>query len=191
MDTKTITAGPGKALASFTKVKSYGSFDVEIKQGPQSDVVIEGDENIVKIVECKVEGDALIIKTTENYTTSTKLVVKVTMPAIDGLDLSGSGSINASDVSGDKLAIDLSGSGDITVNGKVRSLTADISGSGGIEASALEAEDATVDIAGSGSARVFANGALTGEISGSGDIRYKGSPKLTKDINGSGEIERM
>jgi hypothetical protein len=188
---KTISAGPGKTLASFTRVKSYGAFDVEVRQGPQSDVVIEGDENIVKIVDCTVEDDSLIIKTTEDYTTSTRLLVRVTMPAIEGLDLKGSGSIVASEVSGDKLDLELSGSGEITVHGKVRNLSADVSGSGGIKAAAVEAEDATVDISGSGSVQVFANKTLNAEISGSGDVRYKGSPTLKKDINGSGEVGPM
>lgn len=186
--TKAVAVGSGKELGAFTKVSSKGALDVEIRQGPQSDVVIEGDENIVKIVNLKVVGDTLEIDTKGNYTTSTRLVVKITMPKLDGLDLSGSGSATASGVKSDSLDLDVSGSGSVKVNGTVKRLAADVAGSGEIDASAVETEEAVVDISGSGRIKVFATKNLNVDIAGSGEVSYKGSPNLKKDITGSGKV---
>lgn len=189
--TKTVAVGSGKELGSFTKISSKGAFDVEIKQGATSDVVVEGDENIVKIVKLKVVGDTLEVDTEGNYTTSTRLVVKITMPKIEGIDLSGSGNTVASGVKADDLDIDISGSGNIKVHGSAKKITADVSGSGKIDASALESEDAIADISGSGSIKVFATKNLNVDIAGSGEVSYKGSPNLKKDITGSGEVKPL
>ena len=185
---KSVAVGSGKKLGSFTKVSSKGAFDVEIKQGSTSDVVVEGDENIVKIVKLKVVGDTLEVDTEGNYTTNTRLVVKITMPKIEGIDLSGSGNTVVSGVKADDLNLGISGSGSIKIDGTAKQITADVSGSGKIDASALESEDAIADISGSGSIKVFATKNLNVDIAGSGEVNYKGSPNLKKDITGSGEV---
>lgn len=175
----------------FTKVSSKGSFDVEIKQGSASDVVVEGDENIVKLVRLKVVGETLEIDTEGNYTTSTRLVVKITLPKIEGIDLSGSGNTTVSGVKADDLDVDISGSGNIKIDGTAKKLSASVSGSGVIDANTLEAKDADADISGSGSIKVFATKNLNVDIAGSGEVSYKGSPNLKKDITGSGEVKPL
>lgn len=189
--TKNVAVGSGKELGSFTKVSSKGALDVEIKQGANSNVVVEGDENIVKIVKLKVVGDTLEVNTEGNYTTSTRLVVKITMPKIEGIDLSGSGNTTVSGVTADDLDLDISGSGNIKIDGTAKKLSASVSGSGIIEANTLEAQDAEADISGSGSIMVFATKNLEVDIAGSGEVRYKGSPSLKKDITGSGEVVKQ
>ncbi|MBC8063435.1 MAG: DUF2807 domain-containing protein [Chlorobia bacterium] len=185
---RTVAVGKGKALESFKRVESRGSFDVEIKQGPQSDVVVEGDESIIKIVRLKVDGDTLIVDTQGSFSTSTRLVVKITMPTVEGVEMDGSGEATLTNVSGDKLDLDISGSGEIVASGKVKDLSARISGSGDIDATALESVDAKTNVSGSGSIRVFATKSLDADIAGSGGIQYKGSPQVKKDISGSGDV---
>ena len=85
----------------------------------------------------------------------------------------------------------MSGSGNITLDGKTNNLNNTISGSGGINTYNLETKNANVTISGSGDIKVFCSESLKARVSGSGDIFYKGEPKI-KDIkvSGSGKISK-
>lgn len=189
--TKSMNVGSGKELKPFTKVHSRGAFDVEIRQGTESKVDVEGDENIVKLVHFNVDGDTLEVKTEGNYTTSTRLVVKITMPKVEGFDLSGSGNADLAAIQTDDLDLDLSGSGNIKVSGSAKKLSAEVSGSGAIDTIALQVENAETDISGSGSIKVNASRNLEVDIAGSGEVKYKGNPSLKKSISGSGEANPL
>lgn len=190
-DSRVLSVGTGKALPEFTKVVANGSFEVDLKQGPQSDLEITGDDNIITALECEVKGDTLYVGVKGSYSTKLPLRLKVVCPKVEGVEVNGSGDVLISNLSGNSLDLEINGSGDIVANGRITELSIDISGSGDVDTTALESERAVVDVAGSGTVRVFATKSLTADVAGSGDIRYKGSPKIDKDIAGSGEVSPL
>jgi hypothetical protein len=186
--TRNVTVGSGKTIGDFKRIEANGAFEIEVKQGPQSDIVITGDDNLVKIVELKLDGDTLKVGTTQDYSTHNKLKLSVTMPAIEGLQVNGSGDAIISGLSGGSSSLQINGSGEIKATGSATKIDAEINGSGDIDATGVTTEEAEASISGSGTIKVNATKTLDANVTGSGEIRYKGSPKVEKNVTGSGDV---
>jgi len=184
----TRSVAVGKEIKPFTQIETNGAYELIVNQGPQSDLKITGDDNIVTAVKLTNEGDKLIIGMEDDYTSNNKLKIEVTMPTVAGIAINGSGSAKVAKVQGNDLQLAINGSGDMDVEGSVKSLDISISGSAEIDASNLQAADVQTSISGSGSIQTSAEKTLSASISGSGEIRYKGQPKVSKSIAGSGEV---
>lgn len=72
----------------------------------------------------------------------------------------------------------ISGSGNVLLNGKSGKAEYRIAGSGDINAIDLKTEDVNAHISGSGSIKCHATENLTGGVSGSGSVAYKGNPQI-------------
>ena len=178
-------------LPSFTTLQLDGSLDVIISSGERYNCIIEGDDNIVPLVITTVKNQRLHISVEKSYSTKHKLVIHLEVPEIKDIILNGSGDINLKDVTNENLSLVISGSGDITVTGKVKNLTGVIDGSGDLTLSNLEADFVIITIDGSGDAQVWANKSLKATINGSGDIIYSGNPpNVQSKVNGSGDITK-
>lgn len=176
-------------VGSFKSVKVDGSMDAVITIGKQSDLKIEGDDNVVPLVKTEIQGNTLRIYTEKGFSSQHGLKVTFTVPVLEGASLNGSGDIDVHNYQGSALDLAINGSGDIKASGHAGKLSASIRGSGDMNLYDLIAGDASVSIAGSGNANVNVTGNLDGSIAGSGDIHYKGHPKqVGKSIAGSGGI---
>ena len=103
----------------------------------------------------------------------------------------GSGDLTIRDYDQPSLALDLSGSSDVTASGRADRLSLDIAGSGDADLARLTLKDARIDIAGSGEATVAATGTVDVSIDGSGDVNLALRPaKLNSSISGSGEVHQ-
>jgi hypothetical protein len=138
--------------------------------------------------------------------------VYVTIPQIDGLSISGSGSIlsdgmiesrildvmvsgsgdvKLGDLKAEKVSATLSGSGNIHLLGKQSAdeFKAVISGSGNIKASDFPANNVDVKIVGSGNCRVNSVKKLFVRLAGSGNVSYRGNPTIDSSVAGSGTVK--
>ncbi len=106
------------------------------------------------------------------------------------LDVSGSGTIDATKLDGDALSTSISGSGTGNLAGRVDDLTISISGSGSFDGAELKAKRAKVIVSGSGDVTVNASDELDAKVSGVGTIWYIGSPKLISNVSGVGPIKQ-
>lgn len=192
-----IVVGSGKLLrenrsvSGFSSVELQGSANVDVTFGATELVVIEADDNILPLIETKVYNGQLIISTKSNTSinTANPVRVDVTMKALKGVTLSGSGNIDVAKMAGDSLTVTLPGSGKITVTGSSTAVNISLPGSGNILCSGLQAKTATVKLSGSGNVEVFASQSLDASILGSGTIRYSGNPaQVKKSVIGSGSI---
>ncbi len=213
------TIGSGKlitedrSVSDFTSIDVSCSADLQLEQGSPLKVSIEGEENIVPLIETTVSGSTLHIDTQPNtpILTTRRLIVHVTVPELDSLRLTGSGDAAVSAWKAGSLELEATGSGDIVFNTlQADSLTAHTSGSGDItirggqagsqsirtsgsgdySAGSLQGSVAEVVTTGSGDVTVWAEDKLTASSSGSGDIAYYGSPRLNEHESGSGDVYR-
>jgi Putative auto-transporter adhesin, head GIN domain len=115
-----------------------------------------------------------------SFRTSTPVVYKLTVKKLNGIALSGSGSINGKALAADSMKIESSGSGEITTAGSTDRMEVVISGSGSVHGEGLKSKDARVEIEGSGSAIVAASERLDVNINGSGNVEYIGDPKAAQ-----------
>ncbi|WP_417291597.1 GIN domain-containing protein [Corallibacter sp.] len=106
------------------------------------------------------------------------------------VSLTGSGDINLTSKN-KTLESHLTGSGDIIFKGSTKNLKVMISGSGDVNASKLISDNTVVAISGSGDVSVVSNESLKAHVSGSGDIEYSGNPKKEETkVAGSGSISK-
>jgi hypothetical protein len=192
-----IIQGSGKVtsetrnVSGFTGIDLRGSPDVDVAFGEPEAVVVEAEDNIVPLIETKVENNQLVIglKNNTSISTTKPIRVHVTMKSLDAITLGGSGSVTASNLNGDAIKLDLSGSGNINLSGTVQSANITLGGSGNVTCDQLKANSVKVEVSGSGNAKVYASDSLEARISGSGSIHYSGNPaQISKNDTGSGSI---
>lgn len=199
-------------LAGFTKVSFGVSGDLYINFGTEFKVELEGEKALLDDIVTEVSGGKLVIKK-ENWrlNMNEKVTVYITMPAIKGLvvsgsgkalikdavktdnlelSVSGSGKLVTEDIAATNLNCSISGSGDIILGGRGNVTNADISisGSGNFNGEPLKIGAVKVVISGSGSCTCNVTESLKASVSGSGNVNYLGNPKVDARVSGSGRI---
>jgi Putative auto-transporter adhesin, head GIN domain len=194
-----VTTGSGnvvsesRTVSGFTKIDLSGAGDVIIEQNGTEALTIEAEDNLIPKLTSEVVNGTLRLGEKSNLTIHlTKPVTyRVSMKDISGLMISGSGTVTAATITAPSLAVDLSGSGKITVGGTVDQQDLAISGSGEYQAKDLQTKIASVEISGSGNATVTVNDKLDAQISGSGQLTYYGNPpQVTQEVSGSGRVTK-
>jgi len=192
-----IVNGSGKAatdtrsVSGFSSVEMSGSGELKIEQTGTESLAISADDNILEYVTSNVRGGQLILGMKNgSFSTSTPVVYKLTVKNLNGIALSGSGSISGKALATDSMKIESSGSGEITTAGITDHMEVVISGSGNVHAEGFKSKDARVEIDGSGSATVAASERLDVNINGSGNVEYLGDPTVSTSKHGSGAVNR-
>ena len=200
-------------VRGFTRISLSIPANVEVVQGKTESVTIEGDDNIVPLVETTVENEGLKIRFAEkNMSVSTKaLRIVVNAKTIDELSvagsgdlraaklqaatlkasIAGSGDVNIAVLDADTLTVSIAGSGNFFAGGKANTVETKIAGSGDLKIGKLEANSVKVSVAGSGDATVWAKESLKVSVAGSGDVKYYGDAKVSQSVAGSGSVKRL
>lgn len=200
---------------NFNAVKLMGSPDVIYTQtNGKTHIEIYGSDNIVDLLDVFVEKGTLIVKYKSNtqIQNNGKLEVRVSAPALNRMEVhgsgditltngittnkdvafsvNGSGDIDGSNISCSQLTVTVNGSGDIKLNNlKTESTGVQVNGSGDIALSGTT-QTANYSVSGSGdiSAAKLEADNVSAKVSGSGDITCHAVTYLKARINGSGGI---
>jgi hypothetical protein len=176
-------------LPAFTSIDLAGTNTLTVRIAGEQSVVVSGDDNLLDRVVTTVRDDELSIANRGSFTTDAPMAVDITVPALDRIALSGTGTVTIVDVTGEKLSIDVPGSGSLTVGGRVERLDVSLGGSGNVDLRDLVAREVTASVSGTGDLHVKATGSLAASVTGVGSIFYSGAPStLTKTITGIGTI---
>lgn len=176
-----------RQVADFHAVSSKGSIDVVFTPGDTS-LRLEGDDNILELIETDVKDGVLVISSRGSYSTRSGLTAYVSAPTLDGVWVKGSGDVSGKGIEGASLEVGVYGSGDVTLSGSLQRLEVSVKGSGDVDLRELSAVDAEVSVMGSGDVDVHVTGALEASVMGSGDITYSGGPVVKQSVMGSGDI---
>ncbi len=179
-----------RSLPAFTGVSSSGSFHAIVTVGQAQSVVIEAERDIIPKIRTEVVDGTLEIESQGWFTTNEGIMVHVTVPRLQSAHLQGSGDVVVKGATGPSFDASVSGSGDMSLSGKVDAFQASVSGSGEVHAFELEAATANASVSGSGDLQVYATNTLQATVSGSGEVVYRGDPKVTQTVAGSGEVRR-
>ncbi len=206
-----------RAASDFEAISQSGNIDIVVRQGSAESVELQGEDNVLPLVETVVEpgaaGRTLAIRYKRGAEVHHRKPVKVTVTVIrlTSVSTAGSGDVTvealktpslklalagASDarlrgLTTDSFEVRISGSGDVAASGSAKTIKLSIAGSGDADLTELTADDVSVRIAGSGDAKITANKALDVSIAGSGDVRYGGTVTAVKtSVAGSGSIQR-
>jgi Putative auto-transporter adhesin, head GIN domain len=211
--------GSGKVVTQarqpgpFHGVELATGAHVEVVTGGDDTLTIEGDENIVPLVETVVQNGVLVIRPARKnlQIDGRRLRIVVRARGVDNLGVAGSGLLEAKRVRADKLTLEVAGSGALDIdgieakavdvevagNGKVeaagRAARAQISiaGSGKADTSRLAVQQVTVSVSGSGQSILAATNSITANVTGSGNVGYYGDAQVTKAVAGSGTVQRL
>lgn len=169
--TKTET----RSIGNFSKIESRGSTKVVLVSGNANSLTIEGDENSLKNLITEVEGNTLKIYYGGNKKISVKgnVTVKVPVKQLEGVSLSGSGSITS------ESSI------------KANNFSASLNGSGKIDLEKIESEAASIRLDGSGKIELgLSTNTADAKINGSGKMELEGKANVfSASVNGSGYLD--
>lgn len=201
-----------RSVGSFSSVELHGSGELFLSQGPQQPLIIEAEDNILKVLTTRVESGKLIIGSNACISANRPIRIYATVKDIKSLEVSGSGSITGKNtITADSLDLKLSGSGSMDLNLKAKNLrteipgsgtiflggsaddqTSDISGSGKIAGHDLAVKRSDITISGSGVVEADVSDEIAARISGSGAVYYTGHPeRISEDVSGSGTVRNI
>ena len=173
----------------FSGIDLRAPVDVTFSIGANTSVTVSGPADILPLLLTTVKDNVLTIKLTDSVMLRKPVKVAITSPSLLAVSLSGSGSLNASGISGDSLNLDVSGSGSIMASGQVTTVNVSIKGSGGVDVRSIHAKVLNASMKGSGDLRAYASNTAIVGLTGSGDVRILGNPPM-KVVNrtGSGDV---
>lgn len=201
-----------REVSGFDEIYFSGIGSIIIEQGDKESLRVEGDDNIIGLIETKVSGNELHIgfKKGFNIVPTSKVKFYLTVIDLERIELSGIGDIDCDQFETDDMEFRISGSGnidfdleagtietyvsglgDIELSGKVDSQKVKISGSGKYDSKDLESKDCEVELSGLGTATVNVSDDLEIDISGAGNVYYTGSPHISQHISGLGRIKSL
>jgi hypothetical protein len=177
-------------VAKFTRIDNPASVDVRLHVGEAQRVRVRAGEKVIDDVGTEVRDGTLHITFDHDGFGGNDVAVEASVPALTGVEASGSGDIDVDGIDADAFDLRSDGSSDIWLAGTAGRLAVNIDGSGDADLADLAARDARVFVGGSGDADVRADDNLDVTVDGSGDVRYHGHPQLTQNVDGSGDLSR-
>ena len=198
-------------LSSFNAIDVSGAFDVYLSQGTTQSVIVEADDNLMKLIKTEVNGNTLEISNKEPIGHSKSLKIYLTVTDLNKIELSGAVNIQTqTKLKVDELSIEVSGATDSKMDFDVRKLKVECSGgsklhfsgtasetsfdvSGAVDLFAFDmiTEKMQLGISGAGKAEVNVTKEFNADISGAASVRYKGNPeKISQDVSGAGSIKK-
>ena len=209
-----------KGIAGFKEIQTNSSVDVVYHSAADTRIVVSASDNVIPYIEVVKKGSRLEVGLKKGVNVRVKnsradLKVNVYGPEVSAFTVKGSGDIRiATDLKADRLALGVSGSGDIdaynlsagevalgvTGSGDIdvrnvsgKKIALGVTGSGDIECKAVSGDEVALGVTGSGDVKVssVATDELACGVSGSGDIVVAAGTvgSANYGVTGSGDIK--
>lgn len=181
-----------RKVTAVRSVEVAGAVALDVEVGGEPKLTVTGDSKRLKFVETKQDGDRLIVRTKDAYGSEIPMVVHLTTPSLAALRGDGSGDVHVSGFSGGDFSLDMTGKGDVDLQGKVAVLTVHLIGSGDLDATKLQVAQVSIDSMGAGHATfgTLAADRFEATVKGSGNVSAEGQTKVFKgSVLGSGGLE--
>jgi hypothetical protein len=195
------TANPaGRTLQSETRslgrpvraIDIGGPIDLTLRQGAVASLLVRGEQRLLGNIDTTTGDDGTLHIDTVGMLLHHRQPLQVTLvlPTIEEVNVRGSGDSTINGFSGERIEVQLGGSGNVKFNGRFRQVKAAIHGSGELEMNGGASDKVDVAVIGSGrltvvgSSREFKAG-----LTGSGDIdaRHLGADSVDLQLMGSGD----
>jgi len=179
-------------VRGFDEVELRGAGNLSIEQTGSESLTVEAEEDVLPKLTTEVVNDRLIIGPKPGTTVCTTKPINytLTVEALDALEVSGSGDVEAQGIKTDRLSVTIGGTGNVTIGGEADEQEIDISGSGDYRAERLDSKVVKIGVSGAGSAIVNASERLDANVSGAGSVEYVGDPTVEQDASGAGRVSK-
>ena len=184
-------AGESRAIHGVTGVELASFGELQIDQTGTESLTIEAAPDVLPKLTSGVSGGVLRLRLAPGTTikNARPVVYHLTVAALDSIAVAGAGEVTASNLQADRLAVDISGAGHITLAGAVDSQAVTISGTGNYDGENLQSATADVTVDGAAKAVVRVSTRLNATVDGVGSVQYIGNPQVTRKINGVGSVK--
>lgn len=199
-----------RRMFPFSALKIGGSLALELRRGDRPRLELEGDDNLLPMIQAVVEDTTLILRQTHGFK-PTRLQMVLYTPALDSIAVGGSALVRSDGWTAPRLTLNAGGAGmlrfeglqlqklfaetggsaTLAMTGSVDELVAELGGSSVIRAPKLLARSATLKLGGSSVAVVNATQTLRAAAGGSAVLRYHGQPRTELSTSGSAAIQAM
>ena len=180
-----------RTLAPFDAIKLDIDATVYLLQDTTQQVIVEAPANALAHYVTKVRRNTLKITDTSESKGNQSVIIYVTAPRIKKITLLGSGTlIGKNTLTGADLDVNVTGSGNLSLQAEILSATFSLTGSGSLTAD-VRASAVKTSAVGSGDVTLTGTvGVLTLKLSGSGDIQAVDchSQQAVVKISGSGDV---
>src|SRR5262245_37359530 len=106
-----VAATERRELAPFAAIGLAGENTVTIRVGPAQSVAVSADDDLIHRVTTSVRNGRLVVGDEGSFTTATTMSVAVTVPSLERVVLSGSGTVTVAGVAGREFVAALFGNG--------------------------------------------------------------------------------
>lgn len=207
-----------RIVPSFSSVVLANGISLVLSQGDKDEIVVEADDNIIRYVETYVQGETLSVKIQDGIDIDSddrRKTVKIVASAslLESLHVSGGGSVTllppfymdrfelvssggstvAGEVNVGVLTSDVSGGGQVYLEGYCTCQNLNVSGGSQYRLFGLESENVEIVISGGSTAELYVNDTLfVKSASGGSRIYCKGDAQVTEqNISGGSVVVRL
>ena len=188
-----------KGIAGFKEIQTNSSVDVVYHSAADTRIVVSASDNVIPYIEVVKKGSRLEVGLKKGINVRVKnsradLKVNVYGPEVSAFTVKGSGDIRiATDLKADRLALGVSGSGDIDAyNLSAGEVALGVTGSGDIEVRNVSGKKIAIGVTGSGDieCKAVSGDVVALGVTGSGDVKVSivATDELACGVSGSGDI---
>ncbi len=187
-----IVKTESRSVTGFSLIDFKSEGKVMVQQTGKESLTINAEDNLLPLLETRVADHILYLGTVNdvdiNPTKPIEFIMEV--KSLENFNMTGVGSIEAKGIQGKQLTIDLTGVGNMAIEGSADSLDLRLDGIGSYRGDRFKTKQATVHSDGVGSAVINVSDQLDASVSGVGSVEYIGSPKVQKSGQGMGNIKQ-
>ena len=173
-----------------TEIDLSGPFEMTLRKGAVASLTVRGEQRLLGNIDTTQEGKMLLIRTKGMLLRHRQpLQVVLVLPSISKLNIRGSGDSTINGFSGEKVDVQLFGSGNVKFNGNYKLVSAAVFGSGDLEMNGGSSDKVAVALEGSGKMTVVGScKEFKAKQTGSGnlDAEYLASDATAVSLLGSG-----
>lgn len=177
-------------LPTFTAIETTGAFVVQVNCQKPPSFEIEGDDNILPLIQTEVRNGVLRVSSTKRYSTRDPISLRITVPDLTSVSSTGAGKFTVSDLKNENFEIHSTGAALVIAEGQTHSVKISSTGAGKIDSHDLLAGKVEVTVTGAASVDVYASDQLDVTVSGAGRVTYSGDAKVNKHISGAGQVNK-
>ena len=181
-----------KDITGFDKLDLSIDADIFYTQDSIYKVEISAQQNILAVLKTEVNRSTLSFDYRRNVWDHNKVKITIHSPNLNELNISGSGDITVQNsLTAQTLDLNISGSGNVYLPSlTAQTLKATISGNGDVKISGGSLTSESFHVSGSGTidAENIQTESCTLKVSGSGDITVNVTESLDVHISGSGDV---
>lgn len=173
-----------------TNIELRGPISMTVRRGDTPSLTVRGEQRLLSNIATVQQGSSIQIGVSGMLLYHrNKIEVDLVLPALEQVEVTGSGTHTVNGFSGDRIEIDKRGSGKLVFNGRFRQVVVSAYDSGATEINAGNSEKIALDMVGSGEMTVIGSCRnLRAEHTGSGrlDAQHLAADEVVLEQQGNG-----